>query len=815
MISLKVTLRLLNATACLMASIQISGTNQAVFTDPVRSIQSGTDLDAVMFEYGASESTSQPLLSALPPRELADVLFEHFVNDIIWLRQPIPPRTLKVKYDALWDSGPTLTASNINIYAVMMIVMAMSMLSVERPGMVPDDPRAIRLTARRLHYAGMRALLVSTMLGREDLDQVMAFALSGRFLVLDRRIIEAWTCVANAVKAGHSIGLHRDGSKLHLPPAEAEERRRVWSSLYFSERMLCMNLTRPTAIDESVCDVEAPSENDSDVLLPDAMRASTPPQLPPGVDRPTLMTYSKHRHRLALIMSRIVSAYQALDRPAHYTDITSIDRELLDFHESLPSYLQARITKDGKVEKDSSLDAAFPYIPVHRYLLGTEVCFVRCGLHRPYLLRSSGKQGERYMYSRKACVEAAHHDILLRQDFIMDLRAKFGEGYVPLAYSVHIGTAKWFNSLLICSIYVLMDPHADDAPTMQGHLERFLTFFEEKKRKLEARDEMKEREKQIIKLFLNRIDELRKKEAGKKGNNKRAPTEDHGATRKAKRKSSGLKNETSTSSSTDEEGDAHATAGLLLGLQQQKVGGSSPPTTSSRSSNKTSPNSGLRQSSGDWSPKSLPPYLQGQGISSGSSVHGASPGTTNSSSDDAQAIFDAWYTAEFIAGGSVLDAAFGQHPPSFSGNPGNSAGGGSSAGGFKVSQAMPANAFEMMDIPSSNLINSTPAAMSPGAFPGDVSSSSSSFQSQKAAEGPALSTNPYTPASSTSMPGMPSWPEALAASSISAPAGVASAAPGVVAAGAATAAGGQGASANDAASFDPNFWQHLINKISG
>lgn len=806
-----------------------------------------------MFEYGASDSTSQDLLKALPPKELADVLFEHFVHDIAWLRQPFPSRSLASKYDALWASGPTLTASNINIYALLMIIMAMAMLSVERPGMVPDDPRAIRLTARRLHYAGMRALLVSTMLGREDLDQVMAFALSGRFLVLDRRIIEAWTCVANAVKAGHSIGLHRDGSKLRLPPAEAEERRRIWCILYCSERMLCMNLTRPTAIDESVCDVEAPSEDVNDVLLPDYMKKSTPPQLPPGVDRPTLMTFSKHRHRLAVIMSRIVTAYQALDRPAHYADIVSIDRELLDFRESLPSYLQSRITEDGRVDKDSSLDEAFSYIPVHRYLLCTEVMFVRCALHRPYLLRSSGKQGERYLYSRKACVEAAHHDILLRQDFIADMRAKFGEGCVPLYYSTHVGISKWFNALLICSIYVLMDPRADDAPTMQGHLERFLAIPHQKRLRHERRDEMKEKERQIIQLFWNRIEELRKKEAvdqdssreesrkdkaSNSENLKRTATEDYSVVKRPRKRTSGLneKTSTTTSSSTDEDGDAHATAGLLLGLQRQKVGGGDGKGSSI--SSPLAPSSTLRQFSGELSPtsiQSLPSRLQhqNQGSSASSSAQDASPGvtTTNSSSDDAQAIFDAWYTAEFIAGGSVLDAAFGQHPPSFSGNPGtlttSGAGGGVSGGGSgdpKIAQHVSANTFEMMDYANSNnAFSSTPAAMSPdtSGLVGGLPSSTTDI----ASSGPALSTNPYASAAAPSVLGMPSWPDSLTASSQGTlpSSALASSLPGLVAMQSnggytATSAptGPQGIpSVNDATSIDSNFWQHLINKISG
>lgn len=68
-----------------------SGTQgTGALTDPVRSIEEATDLDALAYEFGASESVTKPLLSIFPSRQLADALIDHFFNDINWLRQVGP-----------------------------------------------------------------------------------------------------------------------------------------------------------------------------------------------------------------------------------------------------------------------------------------------------------------------------------------------------------------------------------------------------------------------------------------------------------------------------------------------------------------------------------------------------------------------------------------------------------------------------------------------------------------------------------------------------------------------------------------------------
>lgn len=680
--------------------------------DPFRDIQGVSDLDEIMAEYGATTATSAELLRALPPPELCALLLQHFFEDINWMRQPLPQKSLRHVFDTFWASGPKLTAENINTYALLMFICAVASLSVDESAF-PEGLRVRRIAARRFHYAGRKALLVSSMLGREDLDQVIAWNMSGRFLILDRRIGEAWTCAANAIKAGHSIGLHLDGEKLGLNPVETEARRRVWSWIYFSDRTLSMNLGRPTTIDDSVCDTLPPSDVDNQEVFP---MPAYPPPLPEGMKPPTAMTYVRLRHGIAPLMGRIIGTFQKLNSPAHYSDILDIDREIEQYRASLPSYYRSYTSGTDEVHTDRSLDAAFRFLPAHRFLLETEINYIRIALHRPYLLRSGGTHGARYLPSRRACVDAARQDIALRRAYVQELREAAAPNKVPASYAVHIGSYKWFNSVLICGIALLIDPHGPDARELRACLEHFITVRQRK-----AKDDMSDREIRITQLFAAKADQLQKSgpQSAASANGANGVSAKHKRSRSSLERAENLTSPGTGSTAADGSGraskaprgqgqltqngaghddevtDAHATAGLLLGLGQQgrAVTGLGDGANGSGSGN----GSQNRQGSYDqYGQNALHPALSGtqqqtyaqqqQGSSypstwtpqghrnSDSTSPAASTSTPNtggggSSSEDAQNLFDAWYRAEFAAGGSVLDAAFMQQPPAFSQSP--------------------------------------------------------------------------------------------------------------------------------------------------
>ncbi|GAC94935.1 C6 transcription factor [Pseudozyma hubeiensis SY62] len=684
-----------------------SSTKSTPLNLPIRTLEGPSDLDVVMPEYGCPTAPSPDLLGAFSTRAHCRILIDHFFNDINWMRQPLPQQSLRKSFEAFWNSGPNINAQNINIFALLCNVCAIAMLSVQHQ-LFPEGPRDRLKAARRYHYAGRRALLMSSIMGREDVDQIVAWLASCRFLLLDRRIGEAYTLGSSAVRAAFSIGLHRDGTKLGLSPAETEARRRVWAAVYFLDRALALNTGRPAVIDDRVCDTQVPSGVMDEDIFP---APKHPPKMPEGVDPPTAYSYTVFRQRIAELEGRILATFQNLHQPVHVSDVLALDKDLRELQDNLPFYFRARLTKDG-VECDKSLDSIYGFLNVHRFLLHTEINSVRIALHRPYLLRSGGANGAKFLPCREASLNAALHDLEMRSNFVQSIN-KFKTGGEPLLlYRVQIGTYKYFHSLLVVGVVLLMDPSASDAPKLKAHLAHYVKDYQS--RPANQRDEMRDREVNVIGIFLSRIEQVEKMGEASKG----AATSGPAAARGAKRSRSTDKGRRFDASDNEgkqpkrgrdaatQRGDEKSDAHLLLGLganrsdndgdsgteaakprrpQQSSVQSESPrqdPASASTSSIRSFGNATAnksRQDSGDWthsprgpgsgvggasssvsrsdspSTSSLPAVLAkarntGDSLTDTSSTSSLAPApAVNGGGEDAQQFFDAWYQAEWAA----------------------------------------------------------------------------------------------------------------------------------------------------------------------
>ena len=174
---------------------------------------------------------------------------------------------------------------------------------------------------------------------------------------------------------------------------------------------------------------------------------------PPPVSSPTPMTFVLLRHGLAKIIGGIVHHFQQVQRPTHYSEVLKLDDELTAFWDNLPPHFS--------YQPDKSLDDKLPFLVTHRFLLLTEVMFVKITLHRPYLLRS-----DRYIQSRNACFDATAKYFTIRQDF----RA-FTDTQKSSFITTHF---REFQAAMIAAIYLILNPNGPDAPTMKAIIDVFL-----------------------------------------------------------------------------------------------------------------------------------------------------------------------------------------------------------------------------------------------------------------------------------------------------------------------------------------------------
>lgn len=172
------------------------------------------------------------------------------------------------------------------------------------------------------------------------------------------------------------------------------------------------------------------------------------------------MTFVILRHQLASIMGHIVHHFQQVREKSHYSDVIALDDELLKFITNLPPHYA--------LVPDTSLDEAHPFVPVHRFLLITEILFVRISLHRPYLLKRLNS--ERFARSRVACFESAIKDYEIRQAF-KETVSKETRDSLSNAY-------REFQTAMISGFYFILEPKGKYSDKMHAILDGFMKDHE-------------------------------------------------------------------------------------------------------------------------------------------------------------------------------------------------------------------------------------------------------------------------------------------------------------------------------------------------
>ncbi|KAK4684332.1 hypothetical protein P7C73_g5850, partial [Tremellales sp. Uapishka_1] len=416
------------------------------------------DVLQTLKESGIGKSHLEWLISGIPGRRMADGLVELYFREIDWTRYKMNRLSFTRRYVSFFDSigrsptSPKIDADTLKWLPLMFITLAIATLSAPAD-LVPLDEQVA--WSRRFYGSARSGLEYAKALQRDNLDVLFAGLLASRYMLLTRRPAEGSTPLTTAFQ----LGLYRDGTVLNLvDKREVEIRRRAWAMLYHLDRTSSLLVGRPASISDAHTDTRPPANlDDEEIENGDFDPAGHP------LTRPTQYTYVVLRHKLAEIMGRIAFHTFAIQLP-DYSTVVNLDRELLAWRDSLPTFF--RITTP-----DKSLDAKHPYLFVQRHLLSCEWFYTRITLNRPYLLRRKPQDG-RYAYSRNAAIESATADLLSRREFVMakgDLIVNSGGYRVLNSYMVLGVTIKckfkgfqWIGRILTCQPVDPTSPQADE-----------------------------------------------------------------------------------------------------------------------------------------------------------------------------------------------------------------------------------------------------------------------------------------------------------------------------------------------------------------
>lgn len=441
-----------------------------------------SNLQSLFFEWGVSPNQIVELHQELPPIEVCDNLVDHYFSAINWTRYPISERDFRTAYRTvlshIQDGTSTYSPSHhdVRFLPLLFVVLAISVRLA--PESLGGSAQQRRNASLRYYWSSRRSLLIAAAIQPDSLDVVLTRLLSARFLTFDRRITECWSQLGAAVRTAQALGLHRDGSTLGMDPAQAEYRRRIWSYLLHADRSYALVLGRPNSIQDDYTSSKCPANLEDDLAI-----VSLEPK---PLSHPTPMTFVILRHQLAIIIGRIVHHFQQIKEKSLYQEVLTLDDDLLKFMDNLPPHFS--------LQPDTSLDQIHTYIPVHRFLLITEILFIRISLHRPYLLRRL--RSDRYQRSRKACFESAIKDFKVRQAFRESMPQERRDS-LSNAY-------RDFQTAMIGGLYFILDPQGPHSETMHAILDGFVKDHET----LHELDETTRRELKTIEFLKQKASEM-------------------------------------------------------------------------------------------------------------------------------------------------------------------------------------------------------------------------------------------------------------------------------------------------------------------
>lgn len=214
----------------------------------------------------------------------------------------------------------------------------------------------------------------------------------------DRNI---WFLLGLEVNLAMRMGYHRDPSHFpNLTPLQGEMRRRLWTTVLTSDTLLSSQMGMPRMISDWKWDTAEP-RNLFDTDLSQSLTA-LPPSRPETEHTTTLELIA--RRRILIAIGTISNLADAV-KPASYAEVMQADKKLHDAVSTIPPPLRFKSLQASMTDS--------PQVIMSRLFLEHLLYKGQIMLHRRFLnletisSRESNPEGDRFTYSRTACIDAS------------------------------------------------------------------------------------------------------------------------------------------------------------------------------------------------------------------------------------------------------------------------------------------------------------------------------------------------------------------------------------------------------------------------
>ncbi|KAK3827711.1 MAG: fungal-specific transcription factor domain-containing protein [Benniella sp.] len=356
-------------------------------------------------EFSISQMEGQ---MTMPPKDLADHLIECYFTyvhpNMPVLHQPTFMRQYR-------DPDPVRKPAAVLLNAMFAIASRFT----THPEIVGTDPEAF---GDEYFDRAKRLIDYEYEIPRQSSIQALLLMVTFRF-TSEKSGGRVWVMLGMAIRMAQDLGMHRNSARWHLPPLEAEVRKRLWWAIYIVDRWGSACMGRPMGIDDSDCDVDYPSVVEQDWVDPDGNGDKSPENIDKLKQQSTFaLEYFVEKIKLAQILGQILRrVYSPQTRNHGPTQVIStvqeLDTMLTKWHLALPPSLKYDHKGDPK-----NLDRMVTTIHCSYY--STLIL-----LHRPYMIPSSPTKAKLFesMPSLNICVSAANSvthlsEHLMHEDFL-------------------------------------------------------------------------------------------------------------------------------------------------------------------------------------------------------------------------------------------------------------------------------------------------------------------------------------------------------------------------------------------------------------
>ncbi|KAI2733228.1 transcriptional regulator family: Fungal Specific TF [Penicillium roqueforti] len=217
-------------------------------------------------------SVPEPVqLYAMPPREVADHMFEAYLTTVHPFFPIINKPLFSAQYRTFFDSAARPGDKWLAILNMIFAIGAKHGHLIVAPWRGTEKDHLIYLTrARILSMNG------DVLFSHPDLQQVQVEGLIAFYLLASDQINRAWRISALAVRSAITLGINMKSSSPTTPDLSKEARYRVWWCLYTFEHLLGIMTGRSTCIRHGVCTSPFPIPFEEEQLqMPEAVEVLT------------------------------------------------------------------------------------------------------------------------------------------------------------------------------------------------------------------------------------------------------------------------------------------------------------------------------------------------------------------------------------------------------------------------------------------------------------------------------------------------------------------------------------------------------------